>query len=156
VQWPALESVSRINEAEFGTGRFPFRSGYRPLPAITWIVPAPLLAALLALAALALFVPGAILARRRWQARHPVVVEEEPELPPLERALLLVEWARDRPDGEDRRRALEVLAEALDGEAPVELADDARTLAWSPAPPSPQSAAALVERVREERDGGAG
>ena len=153
VRFPTLESVSRINETQVGLERFPFKSGYRPLPDVTWVLPPLLLAALLATAGLALLAPAVLLVRRRWTSRHPVVVEEEPELPPVERALQLVLWSRDRPDGEDRRRALEVLAAALDDEGPAELADDARVLAWSPSSPSPNAATALVERVKERRNG---
>jgi hypothetical protein len=153
VRFPTLESVSRINESQFQFGRFPFVAGYRPLPEVTWFAAPTLLAALLVLAALALLAPAAVLLRRWWRQRHPEVIEEEPELPPLERALLLVLWSRDRPDGEDRRRALEVLAETLDEEGPTELADDARILAWSPSSPSPSAATQLVELVRERTNG---
>lgn len=153
VRFPVLESVSRINESEFGLVRFPFVAGYRPLPEVTWVAAPQLLAALLVVAALALLTPGALLLRRWWRGRRPEVVVEEPELPPLERALQLVLWSRDRPDGEDRRRALEVLAETLDAEGPPELADDARVLAWSPSSPTPTAATALVERVRARTNG---
>ena len=60
--------------------------------------------------------------------------------------------AGDRPDGEDRRRALEALAEELEN-VKSPLADDARALAWSPSSPSAQRATLLVERVREGTNG---
>ena len=153
VRWPTLESVSRINETQFGLAQFAFRAGYRPLPGITWLLDPTLLAALLVLAALVLLAPAALLVRRAYLERRAAAEPEpEPELEPLERALRLVEWSRDRPDGENRRRALEALAEELENvESP--LADDARTLAWSPSSPSPQGATLLVERVREGTSG---
>jgi len=78
-----------------------------------------------------------------------VVEESGPELTPLERALALVEWARDRPDGTDRRKALEVLAGELEVVGRQGLADEARALAWPAASPSPEAAGRLVETVRE-------
>ena len=158
VRWPTLESVSRINETQFGlaqagAGHFAFRAGYRPLPGITWLLNPMLLVLLLGLAALVLLTPAALLARRAYLERRAAAEPEPvPELAPLDRALRLVEWSRDRPDGEDRRRALEALAEELEAvESP--LADDARALAWSPSSPSPQGARLLVERVREGTNG---
>jgi hypothetical protein len=153
VRWPTLESVSRINESQVGPSEFFFRAGYRPLPGITWLLNPLLLALLLALAALVLLTPAALLVRRAYLERRAAAEPEpEPELAPLERALRLVEWSRDRPDGEDRRRALEALAEELENvESP--LADDARALAWSRSSPSPDGATLLVERVREGTNG---
>jgi hypothetical protein len=153
VRWPTLESVSRINETQFGLSQFAFRAGYRPLPGITWLLNPTLLAALLLLAALVPLTPAALLVRRWYLERRAAAEPEpEPELEPLERALRLVEWSRDRPDGEDRRRALEALAEELETvQSP--LADDARTLAWSPSSPSPDGATLLVERVRDGTNG---
>ncbi len=159
VRWPTLESVSRINETQFGlaqagVSQFAFRAGYRPLPGITWVLSPSLLALLLVVAALLLLVPGALLVRRRYLERRAAAeVEPEPELEPLERALRLVEWSRDRPDGEDRRRALEALAEELESAERSPLAEDARALAWSRRSPSPEGATLLVERVREGTNG---
>jgi hypothetical protein len=153
VRFPPVESVSRLNESQFSSTQFPFRSGYVPLPGVTWTVHPTLLALLLAAAALALLAPAVLLGRRRLRGRRAaVVVETEPELPPLERALLLVEWTRDRADGEDRRRALELLAKELDVESSP-LADDARRLAWSPRSPTPDAATDVVRRVREGMNG---
>jgi hypothetical protein len=96
------------------------------------------------LALLAVFLLGRA-ALRAWRWRP------ELDLPPLERALLLLEWARRRPDGEDRRRALELLAGALENEGRSALAGDARALAWSDDSPSPEQATALARRVKEAR-----
>ena len=69
---------------------------------------------------------------------------------PLERALALVEWARDRENGAERREALEVLAVELEAVESPGLAESARSLAWSPVSPSPEAAAALVETTRRD------
>jgi hypothetical protein len=149
VRWPSLESVSRINASQMQLRRFVFIGNVAPLPAITYVLPPALVAALFALVALVLLTPVASLVRRRLRARRVEVVEEEPEVPPLERALQLVVWARDRPDGEDRRRALEVLAVALDDEQRPAEAETARTVAWSPASPSARAADVLVRQIRD-------
>lgn len=149
VRWPPLEVVSRINAQQIRTRRFVFESNLTPLPRVTYLLPPPLLALLLLLAALALLALPATRLRRKLQARRPPPIEEEPELPPLERALQLVEWARERANGEDRRRALEVLAVALEDVERPEDADEVRALAWAPPPPSPEAAAVIVRRIRE-------
>ncbi|MGH3132477.1 MAG: hypothetical protein ACRDNY_01820, partial [Gaiellaceae bacterium] len=97
-----------------------------------------------ALALLAL--PGALVVRT-VRREEPVVEEEAPELSPLERAVQLVEWARNRPDGE-RREALEVLAGELEGQG-SDLARGVRRLAWSTAPPSPEGMDEIVAVVKE-------
>jgi hypothetical protein len=84
--------------------------------------------------------------RRR---RPPPIVDEEPEVSALERALRLVEWAQKRENGAERRQALEVLAVELDTAENGGLADSARTLAWSPAAPAPAAAEELVSSIRE-------
>jgi hypothetical protein len=104
---------------------------------------------LLLLAALLLALPGRLTWSWVRSRRKPPPVEEAPELTPLERALVLVEQARDSVDGEDRRKALEVLAVELDAARRADQADQARRLAWSPAEPTPAAAGDLVESVRK-------
>jgi hypothetical protein len=150
--WPTLESVSRINatsiqEAGIGNG-FIFKTDVTPLPAATYrISPTTLAVLLLVVAGLLLAFP-AVLLYRWWRARHPDVVEEEvPEVPPLEKALRLVEWTAAREAVPEKREALEVLAAELDTEG-QSLADTARRVAWSPpAPPRPETEE-LVDTVR--------
>ena len=72
-------------------------------------------------------------------------------LTPLEQALELLEDA-GRADGtEERRRALELVAEVLDLEHP-ELARAARTLAWSEDDPEVEQTSGLAVRVRATID----
>jgi hypothetical protein len=152
--WPELVSVSRIKQSDVPEfGGFVFKSSVAPLPEPDYRVsPTVLGAGLLALALLLLALPAA-LALGWWRRRRPepdVVVE--PELSPLEKALRLVEWAGEQPNGTERREALEVLAVELEAVESDELARSVRGLAWSPVSPSPTTATGVVEQVRE-RDG---
>jgi hypothetical protein len=156
VWWPRLESLTRISPSEPGLTfalRTPFRTTISSMPGLTYRVSPTLLGtALLLAAALVLVLPG----RFAWSWAHarrtPAPVEEAPELTPLERALALVEQARESVDGEDRRKALEVLAVELDASSRDDQAEQARQLAWSPSKPSPDAAGALVESVRRSSD----
>ena len=145
VQWPGIEVATRINESEFNA--FRYRAVLTPLPEPTYrIAPATIAALTFGGAAVLLGVAGLIgfrAARRAWAKRPP-----ELDLPPVERAIAMVRWTRD---GEDRRRALELLAEALDDEARGDFARAARKLAWSDEPPAAAEAEELMRRVEEAR-----
>jgi len=161
VAWPDVQSVSRLNygATTSGTGvpgsvgvggiGFPFEASVTPLPEASYRASPNLLGAGLIVGALVLLALPAALVLRALRREDEIVVEEAPELPPLDRALALVEWARERTEAAERREALEALAVELD-EAKSPLADDARRLAWSPAPPLPAAMAHLVELVRAE------
>jgi hypothetical protein len=148
-RWPEVVSASRIRHSDVPRFGFAFKISPVPLPDPDYRVrPAYLAAGLLAGALLLLALPVALVAGwARARRPQPVVVEER-ELTPLERALRLVEWARERQDGTERREALEALAFELDVLARPEIARSARTLAWSPPSPTPEAADELVERVR--------
>jgi len=149
VAWPAVQAVSRLNfgdTAVTGIG-FPFEASVTPLPEASYRVSPALLGAGLLLGALALLALPAILVVRTLRREPPPMVEEEPELTPLERALELVGWARERSEAE-RRESLEALAVELELES-SELTDDARRLAWSSTAPPPAAMGDLVESVRE-------
>lgn len=159
VQWPEVQSVSRlhyggVSNSSFLPGAagvsgigFPFQASVTPLPEASYRVSPNLLGAGLLAGALLLLVLPAALVVRELRRKDEVVVEEAPELPPLEKALVLVEWARHRPESE-RREALEALVVELDAEESP-LARDAQRLAWSPAAPLPQAMTELVQHVRE-------
>lgn len=153
VWWPRLEALTRISPSEPGLTfalNTPFRTTISSLPALTYRVSPTLLgSALLLGAALLLVLPGRFAWSWLRSRRQPPPTEEAPELTPLERALVLVEQARESVDGEDRRKALEVLAVELDTSERAGQAEEARALAWSPTAPSPDAADALVESVRE-------
>ena len=153
--WPELVSVSRIRESDVPSFGYVFKTSVTPLPDPDYRVPPALLGAGLLASALALLAVPAVLVAgwvRRRRTSAPVS-ERELELTPLERALLLVEWARGRENGAERREALEVLATELDGLERAQLAGSARMLAWSATSPSPDAAGELVASVRAEVDG---
>lgn len=149
VNWPALVSVSRINEVQAGAP-FPFRASTSPLPGLTARVSPVGLGIGLVLLALGLIVWPALLLARWWRRRRPAQ-----ELPvaappsPLESALALVEWSCGQPDPAHRREALERLAAVLSDGFANGLVADARTLAWSSATPTADAAADFTRRVRE-------
>jgi hypothetical protein len=153
VWWPRLEALTRISPSEPGLSfalRTPFRTTISSMPDVTYrISPALLGTGLLLLAGLLLALPGWFTWSWFRSRRKPPPVEEAPELTPLERALVLVDQARDSVDGENRRKALEVLAVELDEARRAEHAEEARRLAWSPSEPTPEAAGNLVESVRK-------
>lgn len=160
VPWPSLAVQSRIT----GVGiddrdeRFtPWRADVLTLPDPSYrIAPGFLLAALLSGALLAALA-GAILVFLAWPRKPPVVLPEpEPEVPPariltpLEHALLLLEDTTQADGTEDRRRALELVAEELEQAdwGNRELARSAKALAWSPESPPLDRTSDLAARVR--------
>jgi hypothetical protein len=159
VKWPLLLVYSRFAAAnlEGASGRTnpnPWRIDLISLPAVSYRVsPGPLVVAFLVVAG-ALALAGSLLvyfAVPRRGPAPPPEPEPEPEpeitLTPLEQALVLLEDA-DRADGvEDRRRALELVAEVLIDANP-ELARAARALAWSEDAPVVEDTSGLASRVR--------
>jgi len=154
--WPEVVSVSRLKQSDVPQfDRFIFKTSVTPLAEPDYRVSRTVLGLGLLAAALALLALPATLVVRWLRARRPVpVVEQEPELSPLERALRLVEWANERADGTERREALEHLAVELEANERADLARSARTLAWSPASPTPEGAGEFVSDVRSAVDGG--
>jgi hypothetical protein len=71
-----------------------------------------------------------------------------PLLSSLERALLTVEQARERPD--ERRKALELLAEELRSTGRGGLAGEAKELAWARESPEGDRTTALTAQVRRD------
>jgi hypothetical protein len=153
VWWPSLEAVSNLDltDVRVTFQQSPGRISPAPLPEVTYRLAPPLTAVLLLVAAALLLAYPAVLVLRWRKSRRPPPPPPAPPLPPLERALLLVEWARDRVDGEDRRQALEELAFRLDEAGREGQAASARQLAWSAGSPSPEAADALVEEIRRDR-----
>jgi hypothetical protein len=150
VSWPPVTSASRLNEAQ-SEAEFPFRASPEALPPPSYSASPALVVGGLLLAGLALLAWPARLGLRAWRGRRaPVVQAAAPSLTPLQRALLLVEWARERPNGDDRRRSLEVLADELERTGAATLSGQASELAWSRDAPSPETVSALLQRVREE------
>jgi hypothetical protein len=148
LNWPTVEWLSRINRTEEASGSFFYHVDLVPPPVSYAISPGRLLVfgtlALLVLVA----IPVAIVWRRTVERRRAREPEPEPELPPLERALGLLEWAASNSDEIARRRALELVAVELGREGKDELSGEARALAWQPPAPPADDAGALGARVR--------
>ena len=148
--FPPVQVVSRINTSAAGASiasLAPPPPGYRMRPERL---------AVLALAAAALLglYPATLLARalrRRW-----VEARRWRPLPPLERALALVDWSARRGDAfDERRKALESLAVVLDGHGERELAAAARRAAWGAEPPPGERTGELGAQARASLNGGA-
>jgi hypothetical protein len=162
-KFPAVEVVSRINASQLKAAsqyRFQnpllantYRASVEPPPATYRVPPRLLAAGALALAALLALFPATLAGRvvlRRWRASH-----RPRQLSPLERALLLVQWTSRQPDGEeDRRRALDALADVLEHSGALPLAEITRTSAWADAAPGPQRADELAAEARSVLGGG--
>jgi hypothetical protein len=111
-----------------------------------------LLASLFLLCGLGLLIPAGRLAGGRFRSRWSVPIEQtELEVPPLERALMVVEASEERAEV-DRRAALEELAGELHRIGVAELGAHVTELAWSRTPPTSEAIAAAVQRVRSEVD----
>lgn len=156
VWWPPLDSISRLSPQEspipFGAGAgAEFQATLAPPLEPDYRLPAPLLGGVLLAGAVALLVPPAWLAVA-WARRRRPRVAGEPEVPPLERALRLVERARDGGGDDEQREALEALAYELDRGGVDGQAARVRQLAWSPQPPRREQVTKLVGRVRGTND----
>jgi hypothetical protein len=148
LQWPTVESVTRVNQAESQLETFFYHASLAPPDASYALSPTALLWVLLLAVLLLLAVPTALVARRVRAYRRARLPTLKPELPPLERALRLLEWANRQSDGEDRRRALELVAVELLRGGLGDLGERARELAWSPPSPPADEAGELGTRVR--------
>jgi hypothetical protein len=142
--WPQVRVLSRL-PASAATGTVVFRH-QRVLPPPGYAVPPGALAAgLIAGAALATILAAWALAHGLRRRRAQPAADR---LTPLERALWYVRDASTRPDPADRRRALELLAEAVEAEGRGErLADETYEAAWVEAPPTPQRSTELADAV---------
>jgi hypothetical protein len=162
VTWPRLVVHSRIPDrgvavgaaggARRGPPQFPWQADVVSLPAVSYRLPPGVLLGLLLAAGALLALTGARLAYRalpeRLAAPEPLPAPPpEPPLPPLERALVLLEDPHPQDGTADRRRALELVAEALAGRD-EELAANARALAWSEHVPPPPLTSGLASRAR--------
>jgi hypothetical protein len=141
VPWPQLMISSRYVSSGSRAGGTTWRADLISLPAVSWgVAPAGLTTLLLSGSALLAMVAGALayvtLARRGPPPVAPVEEAPEPVLTPLERALMLLELSTRVNGAGEQRRALELVAGELAGRAHVQLAEEARALAWSaPVPP---------------------
>lgn len=161
-EWPVLVVHTRLETDAFeppaaGSGTSPFETPWRAdmvsMPPVSYRVDPetariPLFGAagLFALLGLALAYLG-----RPHRRPKPAVVEEEPPAPvltPVEQALAMLEDAVAVNGAADRRRALELVAAELAGRGSHDLAQLARTLAWSRQSPALERTTPLAEEAR--------
>jgi hypothetical protein len=153
VEWPTVEWLTRINRTEEASPSYFYHVDLTPPAASYAISPGHLLAALFLALLVLLAVPVAIVVRRVLVRRRAHAPDSKDELPPLERALRLLEWANERPDGDDRRRALELVAVELGRRGRHDLGAGARELAWQSPSPGRDEAERLGVRVRTTMGG---
>jgi hypothetical protein len=153
LQWPTVESVTRVNQTEAQLETFFYKASLAPPDPSYAVSPRALLWLLLIAFLVALAVPVVLVVRRVRAYRRARMPAEKPELPPLEGALRLLDWANAQPAGDARRRALELVAVELMRGGQGELGTEARALAWSAPPPPPDEAEALGTRVRSATGG---
>jgi len=156
VPWQPLLVHTRISGLESGQRdalAAPWRADLVSLPAVSYRVSPWLAIALLALAGGLLLAAGAVIAYRALPEREPPPEPEPPPPPvvsPLEQALALLEGTAATNGAQARRRALELVAEALERWGDDDLAQTARTLAWSEASPEGEETKELAARLRRE------
>jgi hypothetical protein len=159
-EWPVLVVHTRLETDPFapaaaGTSPFetPWRADMISMPPVSYRVDPetariPLFGAAGAFALLGLALAYVARPRRRPK---PVPVPEEPPprvLSPLEQALAVLEDAVAPNGAADRRRALELVAAELAGRGSHDLAQVARTLAWSRQSPALERTTPLAEEAR--------
>jgi hypothetical protein len=155
VAWPDLAVHTRIRES--GTAQTdilaaPWRADTVSLPGISYRASPALVVALLALAGVLFLLAAAVLAYRALPEREPPPEPEpepEPVIPALEQALALLESPASTNGAQDRRRALELVAEELERWGEDDLAEDVRTLAWSASSPQSEETRAVAARLRD-------
>jgi hypothetical protein len=161
-RWPLLVVHTRLESSvlapsAFGSGTSPFETPWRAdmvsMPPVSYRVEPeaariPLFGAAGAFALLG--VALAYLGRPRRRPK-PVLVPEAPPAPlptPVEQALAMLEDAVAANGATDRRRALELVAAELAGRGSHDLAQLARTLAWSRQSPALERTTPLAEEAR--------
>ena len=155
--WPRSEIGSRLGTVELESLDLsrPWRASMTPPPpsyrANPRLVAGALYggAVLLAALALALLAPAVRRALRVAPRRKDPLAG----LPPLERALALLQRALAAGTPEEQRKALDRLARELRRHGDVELAQAAGRLAWSPPTPAGDELGALTGRVRQTLGG---
>lgn len=147
-QWPALRLAGRTAPADASAARPPWSAELDP-PAPRYDVSPGALSAGLFVAAGLLGAAAAALVARELARRRGLRTRRALERSLLERAVASAREAAARPPA-DRRKALGLLADALEatGERPRALS--AVELAWAEPEPSPAEVEALAERVERE------
>ena len=127
----------------------PWRADLTALPPVSHRSSPTLIIALLLLVAGLLVLPACVLIYLAlpWRA-SPSWESWLALLPPIERALAVLERARTQGDGTARRRALERLGMELRARGAEELAREALELAWTEATPTSEAILRLEQHIR--------
>jgi hypothetical protein len=160
--WPQVELYSRLasvpkeeQSSSQSSSRFntpvmaPWRADLTALPPVSHRFSPTLIIAVLLLAAGLLVLPACVLIYLAlpWRA-SPSWESWLALLPPIERALAVLERARTHGDGTARRRALERLGMELRARGAEELAREALELAWTEATPTSEAILRLERHIR--------
>jgi hypothetical protein len=157
-RWPPVEAISQIGPAALATiGRrlgLPWRANFTPLAAPTYRI-RPGLLYWLSLSLAAVLGCAALLLAGRWGLMMRPRRASGPTLSasatPLERALVLLAWARQHDDETLQRKALERVADELGTEVAGidELTEKARELAWSSRGPESEELDSFSKQAHE-------
>ncbi len=160
--WPPVELYSRLasvpkekQSSSQSSSRFntpvmaPWRADLTALPPVSHRSSPTLIIALLLLGAGLLVLPACVLIYLAlpWRA-SPSWESWLALLPPIERALAVLERARTQGDGAARRRALERLGMELRARGADDLAREALELAWTEATPTSEAILRLEQHIR--------
>jgi|RhiMethySRZTD1v2_1073278.scaffolds.fasta_scaffold84759_2 hypothetical protein len=152
--WPPLVVHSRLagpDENRRDALAAPWRADMVSLPAVSYRASPGLVLVLLLLTGVLIVAAAGVILFRLLPEREPTPEPEpepEPVASPLEQALALLEAPAGNNGGQDRRRALELVAEEVEGWGDDDLALTARTLAWSKETPEGDETRALAARLR--------
>ncbi len=157
-RWPPVEAISQIGPAALAAiGRrlgLPWRANFTPLAAPTYRI-RPGLLYWLSLSLAAVLGCAALLLAGRWGLAMRPQRASGPTLSasatPLERALVLLAWARQHDDETLQRKALERVADELGTEVAGidELTEKARELAWSSRGPESEELDSFSKQAHE-------
>jgi hypothetical protein len=154
VTWPTLVVHTRVGDLDPASRdalAAPWRADLAALPAVSYRIPPRLAVAILVTLGALLLALAGVVVYRAWPRRQPEP-EPEPEPEPvasvLEQALELLEAEVSADGVEERRRALELVADEVEHLGDDELAGSARELAWSPVDPEPARTRALAADLR--------
>ena len=153
--WPLLVVHTRIagTDERRDVLASPWRADTLTLPAVSFRVSPGLLLVFLVVAGVSFLAAAAIVVYRVLPERIPEPEPEpepEPVASPLEQALALLEAPAASNGAQDRRRALELVAEEVERWGDEDLASTARTLAWSEHDPEGDDTRALAARLRSQ------
>lgn len=162
VRWSLLLIDSQLDPQAIAKSKLPldvppWHADVSSLPDATYRLDPTLLRALLFALAAVLAAASALLVHRGFGGTVALRRRRRRALPPLERALALVEHARAEGEAREQRKALELLAGELRRRGAENLAGDAVELAWARPGPRGEETEALASEVRRLiRNGGNG